>query len=191
MATGAYDLGNGHAVLWAGRGAPEAAPLWEARARLEPLVGPVRWEWMCARGRNLYLFPNVFLMDQSSTQVRVLRPLDPGRTRGESREARRARLARFRDFFLMSGLATPDDSAVLEETQRGLGGEEPGWNVYDRGADRMTRGPDEEARRLGLEPVASSGSFDHEVIHHGQYRAWAARLARGGVRAGMEAGGGG
>ena len=180
--TGCYDLGNGHNVLWAERGSPEVAPLYEAREQLEPIVGPVKWDWMCGRGRNLLLFPNLFLMDQSSTQIRVLRPLDAGRTEvtvfciapiGESRKARKARLSKFRDFFLMSGLATADDSVVLEETQAGVrGGTSGRWNLYDRGIELMTAGPDEEAKRLGISPVSSSPTFDHEAIYHGQYRRW-------------------
>ena len=189
--TGCYDLGHGHNLIWAERGTPEVAPLYEARARLEPVVGPVKWDWMCGRGRNLLLFPNLFLMDQSSTQIRVIRPLGPARTevtvyciapRGESRAARTARLAKFRDFFLMSGLATPDDSVVLEQTQAGvasLSGESR-WNRYDRGVEQMVPVPDDDARALGIQPVASSPTFDHEAIYHGQYRRWRELMSRPG-----------
>lgn len=191
--TGCYDLGNGHNVIWAERGAPEVAPIYEARERIEPRVGQVKWDWMCRRGRNLLLFPNLFLMDQSSTQIRVLRPLDVDRTEvnvfciapiGESRTARKSRLAKFRDFFLMSGLATSDDSVVLEETQSGVGGGHSSqWNVYDRGLELVTAGPDEDAKALGINPVSSSPTFDHEAVYHGQYRRWlelvgSARLAK-------------
>ena len=179
--TGAYDLGQGHSVLWAERGMPQVAPLYEAKGVLKPVVGDVRWEWMCGRGRNLFLFPNLFLMDQSSTQIRILRPLSPDRTEvsvlciapvGESRAARKARLAKFRDFFLMSGLATADDSAVLEETQSGTYARNDRWNLYDRGVEFLTPGADEDAKALGIRPVSSSNSFDHEAIYHGQYRKW-------------------
>lgn len=185
--TGCYDLGNGHNLIWAERGAPEVAPLYEARERIEPVVGPVKWQWMCGRGRNLLLFPNLFLMDQSSTQIRVIRPLDVDRTelsvfciapRGESRAARKSRLAKFRDFFLMSGLATADDSVVLEETQSGVHGRQSGrWNLYDRGLDLVTEGPDDDAKALGIVPVSSSPTFDHEAVYHGQYRRWRALVA--------------
>ncbi|MGK0169475.1 MAG: benzoate/toluate 1,2-dioxygenase alpha subunit [Gammaproteobacteria bacterium] len=187
--TGAYDLDNGHNVLWAVRGNPEVAPLFEARAQVEPEVGAVKWEWMCGRGRNLLLYPNLFLMDQSSTQIRVLRPLAADRTEvtvfciapiGESRAARKTRLAKFRDFFLMSGLATADDSVVLEETQFGAQGSAlTHWNLYDRGLDRVVSGPDDDARELGIEPVTSAPTFDHEAIYHGQYRRWRTLMVEG------------
>ena len=179
--TGCYDLGNGHTLIWAERASPEAAPIHEARLWLEPAIGPERWRWMCGRGRNLLLFPNVFLMDQSSTQVRIIRPLGPARTEvtvyciapvGESAEARAARLNKFRDFFLLRGLATPDDAAVLEDVQAGVHGRLDRWNSYSRGLAMMTAGADEAARELGIEPISSSPRFDHEALYLGQYRQW-------------------
>lgn len=179
--SGAYDLGNGHNLIWAQRGTPEAAPLYEARDQLEPRVGPVRWDWMCARGRNLLLFPNVFLMDQSSTQIRVIQPLGPDRTEitvycfapvGESAGAREARLDKFRDFFLMSGLATSDDAAALEGVQAGAMGHLTRWNEMSRGLQSMTMGADEDARTLGLEPVSSNNHYSQETLYYGQYRRW-------------------
>ncbi len=186
LRNGCYDLGNGHNLIWTERGMPEAAPLWEARERLLPEVGERKWTWMCARGRNLLLFPNVFLMDQSSTQIRVIRPLAPDRTevtvhciapRGESRAARAARLAKFRDFFLMSGLATPDDSAALEDTQRGCEGRLDRWNDLSRGFGAMQPGGDDAADDLGIRPVSSSPRWDHETLYHGQYRQWRRLMA--------------
>ena len=120
-------------------------------------------------------------MDQSSTQIRVIRPLSADKTEvmtfciarvGESRGARKTRLAKFRDFFLMSGLATADDSAVLEETQIGAYGAQARWSNYDRGVELVTMGPDEDAKALGIAPVTSAPHFDHEALYHGQYRRW-------------------
>ena len=184
---GCYDLGNGHNLIWTERGMPESAPLWEARDRLLPLVGERKWNWMCARGRNLLLFPNVFLMDQSSTQIRVIRPISASRTevtvhciapKGESRAARTARLSKFRDFFLMSGLATPDDSAALEDTQAGCDGRLDRWNDLSRGIAAMLDGGDDAASDLGIRPVSTSPRWDHETLYHGQYRQWRRLMAR-------------
>src|SRR3546814_9964577 len=47
----------------------------QRRAEIEQRVGPVKAHWMINCSRNLGLFPNVFLMDQTSTQIRVFRPL--------------------------------------------------------------------------------------------------------------------
>jgi benzoate/toluate 1,2-dioxygenase alpha subunit len=78
----------------------------------------------------------------------------------------------------MSGLATADDSVVLEETQSGVHGRQSGrWNLYDRGLDLVTEGPDDDAKALGIVPVSSSPTFDHEAVYHGQYRRWRALVA--------------
>ncbi len=188
LRNGTYDLGNGHNLIWTQRGDPSAAPLWEGRAEVEPRVGPVKWDWMCARGRNLFLFPNLFLMDQSSTQIRVLIPLSPSRTeikvyaiarRGESRAARVARMNKFRDFFLGAGLATTDDSAALEDTQYGAHASTEPWNVFQRGWDTHTQGPDEDAKALGIQPAASNSRWDLETHYVGQYRRWRELMADG------------
>lgn len=186
--TGCYDLGNGHSLIWAERGAPEAAPLWEARDELAGRVGALRRDWMLGRGRNLLLFPNVFLMDQSSTQIRLVRPVSPSRTEltvwciapvGESAQARAARLAKFRDFFLMSGLATSDDAAALEDTQSGAHARLERWSPFGRGAHARIDGADAEAAALGVAPVASGPCWDHETIYLGQYRRWRRLMAGG------------
>ena len=188
LKNGTYDLGMGHNLIWTMRGDPSAAPLWEAKDEIEPKVGPVKWDWMCGRGRNLFLFPNLFLMDQSSTQIRVLIPLSPSRTevkvyciarRGESREARVARMNKFRDFFLGAGLATTDDSAALEDTQYGAHASAEPWNVFQRGWEGHSEGPDEEAKALGLNPVASNARWDPETHYVGQYRRWRELMSDG------------
>ena len=184
--TACYDLGHGHNVIWSDRGAPEAAPLYEAKDKLVPLVGEEKWKWMVGRGRNLLIYPNVFLMDQSSTQIRVIRPLSPSKTeikvfciapRGESSEARRARLNKFRDFFLTSGLATPDDSVALEDTQAGVAGRLAQWSPFDRGMATASVGADEHIRELEIEPKGRNTPWDLETIFLGQYRRWAELMA--------------
>ena len=63
---------------------------------------------------NLLLFPNVFLMDQTSTQIRIIQPLAVDETEvstvciapvGESAEARAVRLRQYEDFFNSTGMA--------------------------------------------------------------------------------------
>ena len=188
LKNGTYDLGHGHNLIWTMRGDPSAAPLWEAKDEIEPKVGPVKWDWMCGRGRNLFMFPNLFLMDQSSTQIRVLIPISPSRTeikvyclarRGESRAALVARMSKFRDFFLGAGLATTDYSAALEDTQTGAHASAEPWNVFQRGWDSHMEGPDEEAKALGLNPVASNTRCDPETHYVGQYRRWRELMSDG------------
>ncbi|MBT6429089.1 MAG: Rieske 2Fe-2S domain-containing protein [Rhodospirillaceae bacterium] len=182
VANGCYDLGNGHNIIWAGRSNPEVAPLFESEARLINEFGAEKVEWMLRRGRNLFLFPNMQLMDQSSTQIRVFRPLSPDRTevrvyciapKGESREARVARLRKFEDFFMVTGMATPDDLAALEDCQIGSMGRQAQWNDMERGITVVTKGPDDLARVLGAEVASSAGNWDHEILYHGYFRHWA------------------
>ena len=180
--SGCYDLGNGHNLIWAGRANPAVAPLFEAEERLAREFGTAKTEWMLRRGRNLYLFPNVQLMDQSSTQIRVFRPLSPDRTevrvyciapKGESRAARVARLRKFEDFFMVTGMATPDDLAALEDCQIGARGREARWSDMERGIAAMTKGPDDLARSIGADVASSAGRWDHETLYHGYFRRWA------------------
>ena len=182
---GWYDFGQGHTMLWLVSTSPRERPLWEQREAITARVGEVRAKWMIERQRNLALFPNVQLMDQNSTQIRVIVPLAPDLTevrsycfapRGESAGARERRIRQFEDFFNASGFATPDDLMVFESVQ--LGSESgPGISHgYDRGMQRLGRGPDDEAQALGLEPAASGSDAQDEVLYHGFYRQWAASM---------------
>ena len=67
------------------------------------------------------MYPNVFLMDQFSTQIRVVRPLGVDKTevtifcfapKGESEADRTIRIRQYEDFFNVTGMGTADD---LEE----------------------------------------------------------------------------
>ncbi len=176
-----YDLGHGHMAIWAQHTTPEVRPIWEAKERLEQELRPVELDWILNRGRNLYLFPNVMLMDNPSTQIRVVKPLAADRAdvtvyciapKGESDRARAGRLRKFEDFYLTSGMATSDDIAALESTHEGAGAADAKWNDFNRGMDEVTEGADEDARRLGFEPAASAANWDHEIIYHGFYRQW-------------------
>lgn len=185
VASGLCDLGGGHMMLWARRGNPDAAPLAEREDWLRRTHGEEISDWMLRRGRNLFLFPNVLLMDQSSTQIRVVIPHAVDLTevrvyciapRGESPAARAARLRKFEDFFMVTGMATPDDLAALEDVQRGAHGRLARWNDMDRGAADTVAGADRELETLGVRPVTSSPDWGSEIAYHGFYRHWAQRL---------------
>lgn len=185
--SGWYDLGNGHTLLWLVSTAPSDRPLWEQRDALADRVGPVHAKWMVNRQRNLVLFPNVQLMDQNSTQIRVIRPIAPDVTevksycfgpRGEGAAARERRIRQFEDFFNASGLATSDDLAVFEAMQVGCATDPTAGQGYDRGMQRLWPGPDDEARALGIEPIASGSDAQDELLYHGMYRQWANLMAK-------------
>ncbi len=176
-----YDLGNGHMAIWAQHTTPEVRPIWEARERLQKDLTPSQVDWILTKGRNLYLFPNVMLMDNPSTQIRLMKPLAADRVDvtvyciapvGESRTARAGRLRKFEDFYLTAGMATSDDIAALEDTHEGSRAEGSRWSEFGRGIGEICHGPDGEARSLGFTPVACSNNWDHEIIYHGFYRQW-------------------
>ncbi len=179
---GCYDLGGGHTILWADYPNPQARPLYDRRQDMVAQFGETRARWMMERIRNLLIYPNVFFMDQTSTQIRVVHPVAVDQTRvstyciapvGEPPAARAHRLRQYEDFFNASGVGTPDDLAAFEACQSGYQGREVRWQQgYARGTRRMMRGADAEAQALGLRPFSSSPSFDDETLYHGQYRQW-------------------
>jgi benzoate/toluate 1,2-dioxygenase alpha subunit len=197
IATGSYDLGNGHTLLWIDYPNPQDRPLYERRTEIATQYGEVRARWMMDRVRNLLIFPNIFFMDQTSTQLRVIHPLAADKTRvstyciapvGENAQARTHRLRQYEDFFNASGVGTPDDLAAFEACQRGYEGRLTRWQQgYLRGTQRMTLGADAEAKALGIQPYSSTSDFRDETIYHGQYRHWLT-LMREGQRRESEAG---
>ena len=179
--SGAYDLGNGHMAIWAQHTTPEVRPVYETKERLEKELSPEQVRWILERGRNLVVFPNVSIMDNPSTQIRVLRPLSPDRLEvtvyciapvGESQGARAARLRKFEDFYLTAGMATSDDAAALESTHEGSQGPAGRWNDFSRGRGTMVEGADEDAKALGFTPVSSNADWEHETLFYGFYREW-------------------
>ena len=197
IATGSYDLGNGHTLLWTDYPNPQDRPLYERRTEIAAQYGEVRARWMMDRVRNLLIFPNIFFMDQTSTQLRVIHPLAADKTRvstyciapvGENAQARAHRLRQYEDFFNASGVGTPDDLAAFEACQRGYEGRLARWQQgYMRGTQRMTLGADAEAKALGIQPYSCTSDFRDETIYHGQYRHWLT-LMRDGQRRESEAG---
>ena len=122
------------------------------------------------------------------THLRTHRPLGPGRCevtiwciapKNEPSEARFARLRKFEDFFLVSGLSTSDDVVSLDTAQEGFSGVEAGWNNYDRGLNTMKAGPDVEAKKAGINPELHCASWDHEAAFVGWYRHWRSVIEEG------------
>jgi benzoate/toluate 1,2-dioxygenase alpha subunit len=166
---------------------PEVRPLARQREGLAKVLGAGKASWMIDRIRNMLLFPNVFLMDQTSTQIRVFRPLAPDLTevriyclapRGESADARRLRLRQFEDFFNASGMATPDDLCEFEASQASFAAAlTTGPQDYARGAGRAQPGTDAAVRALDMEPLQSSPSFQDETHLPAIFREWLRLLA--------------
>ena len=183
-----YDLGNGHTAFWHKRRDPEAFPIYAQKAELEKTFTPGQIEWILGRGRHMTIFPNLLLNDLASTHLRYYRPLSVDRMEtmiwciapvGEPKEMRAARLRKFEDFFLPSGMATPDDVAVAESAQKASFAFNSHWTNMGRGIDFKVDGPDAAACELGMNPRVSSNSWDHEIAMQGVYRRWLEMMERG------------
>ena len=178
---GSYSFENGHLLLWTRWDNPEDRPLYPVREQLAERVGENQAEWMINNSRNLCLYPNVYLMDQFSSQIRVLRPISVDKTevtiyciapKGESPEARAKRIRQYEDFFNASGMATPDDLEEFRSCQEGFKGQYFEWNDMSRGADHWVEGPDGEADKIGLKPILSGVKTEDEGLYVAQHSYW-------------------
>ena len=73
---GFYSFEHGHLLLWTRWDNPEDRPMFAERDRLAGEFGEARADWMIGNSRNLCLYPNLYLMDQFGSQLRVARPDD-------------------------------------------------------------------------------------------------------------------
>ena len=182
---GVYAFEHGHILLWTRLLNPEVRPIYARREALAARVGEERAKLIVDQTRNLCLYPNVYLMDQFSTQIRVVRPIAVDRTevtiycfapRGESDADRALRIRQYEDFFNVSGMGTPDDLEEFRSCQKAYEGAGELWNDLSRGATHWIAGPDDNARALGLEPLLSGGRSEDEGLFVRQHEYWARTL---------------
>ena len=177
---GFYSFDNGHLLLWTRWANPEDRPAYERRDELARDFGKARADWMIENSRNLCLYPNVYLMDQFSSQIRIARPISVDKTeitiyciapKGESAEARTKRIRQYEDFFNVSGMATPDDLEEFRSCQTGYGAGR-GWNDMSRGAAHWVEGADDAAREIDLKPLLSGVRTEDEGLFVLQHKYW-------------------
>ena len=177
---GFYSFDNGHLLLWTRWANPEDRPAYERRDELARDFGQARADWMIENSRNLCLYPNVYLMDQFSSQIRIARPISVDKTeitiyciapKGESSEARTKRIRQYEDFFNVSGMATPDDLEEFRSCQTGYGAGR-GWNDMSRGATHWVEGADEAAKEIDLKPLLSGVRTEDEGLFVLQHKYW-------------------
>jgi benzoate/toluate 1,2-dioxygenase subunit alpha len=180
--SGVYGFEHGHILLWTRALNPEVRPIWSQRAALAQRVGAARADIIVDQTRNLALYPNVFLMDQFSTQIRVVRPVNVHQTevtiycfapKGESAADRATRIRQYEDFFNVSGMGTPDDLEEFRACQTAYEGAGALWNDLSRGARRWIMGPDDNARAMGMNPLLSSERSEDEGLFVRQHEYWA------------------
>ncbi len=71
---------NGHMLLWTQWANREDRPNFPKANEYSEKFGEAMSKWMIERSRNLCLYPNVYLMDQFGSQIRVLRPISVNKT---------------------------------------------------------------------------------------------------------------
>ncbi|WP_414676410.1 benzoate 1,2-dioxygenase large subunit [Limnobacter sp.] len=178
---GFYSFENGHLLLWTKWGNPQDRPNYSKHEQYVEKFGKPTADWMIENSRNLCLYPNVYLMDQFSSQIRVLRPLSVNKTevtiyciapKGESPEARSHRIRQYEDFFNVSGMATPDDLEEFRSCQEGYNGIASEWNDMCRGAKHWVKGANEEAQKIDLKPILSGTRTEDEGLYPIQHGYW-------------------
>jgi len=178
---GFYSFENGHLLLWTNWANPEDRPNWDRRDDLAGRFGQAQADWMVQRSRNLCLYPNVYLMDQFSSQIRHFRPIAVDKTevtiyciapKGEAAEARTRRIRQYEDFFNASGMATPDDLEEFRACQFSYLGRAARWNDMSRGAKHWIKGADEGAEAIGLKPLMSGARTEDEGLFVVQHKHW-------------------
>ncbi|KAF1023886.1 MAG: 2-halobenzoate 1,2-dioxygenase large subunit [Paracidovorax wautersii] len=195
---GVYGFEHGHILLWTNTMNPEVRPIWNHREELKARLGEDRADFILRQTRNLGIYPNVYLMDQFSTQIRVTRPISVDQTevtiycfapKGESAEDRATRIRQYEDFFNVSGMGTADDLEEFRACQAGYAGTAALWNDLSRGAPLWVEGPDENARKMGLKPLLSGERSEDEGLFVRQHAYWAEVMRQALAREGDESSG--
>ncbi len=185
---GFYSFEHGHLLLWTRLINPEVRPVYARREDLAREFGEVRADAIVNQTRNLCIYPNLYLMDQVSTQIRVIRPISVDKTevtiycfapKGEDEQTRTVRIRQYEDFFNVSGMGTPDDLEEFRASQEGFHGLSAEWNDLSRGAIRWVEGPDDNARALGMRPLLSGIKTEDEGLFVRQHAYWAEALLKG------------
>lgn len=194
---GFHSYVNGHLLLWTTWADPTTRPNYASLDKWSETYGKAKAEWMVGVLRNLCVYPNVFLMDQFSSQIRVFRPISVDKTevtiyciapKGEDQASRTLRIRQYEDFFNASGMATPDDTEEFRATQRGYAGNAHAkWNDLSRGATQWIEGPDEDAKELGINPILSGARTEDEGLFVIQHSQWAERMAKAIAKERMDA----
>ncbi len=183
---GAYSFEHGHLLLWTRLLNPEVRPVFKQAARLTSSMGEKKAGFIINQTRNLCLYPNVYLMDQFSTQIRIVRPISVDRTeviiycfapKNEAAEERAVRIRQYEDFFNVSGMGTPDDLEEFRSCQMAYEGSAMAWNDISRGAMHWIEGPDENARDMGLNPILTSPKIEDEGLFMMQQEYWLSALS--------------
>ncbi|WP_416414288.1 Rieske 2Fe-2S domain-containing protein [Pantoea sp. App145] len=182
---GVYGFKNGHMLLWTRALNPEVRPIYKQKERLTAEFGEQQADLMVNETRNLCLYPNLYLMDQFSTQLRVVRPISVDKTevtifcfapKGEDAADRALRIRQYEDFFNVSGMGTPDDLEEFRACQTGYNAANFPWSDMSRGAMRWHEGADDNAGQMGIQPLLTGNSAEDEALYITHHHHWQTTL---------------
>jgi p-cumate 2,3-dioxygenase alpha subunit len=164
-----YALGNGHAVVDYPAPFPRVVAQWhpmfgddakaDVEAAMDELVdvhGPERAVRMALTCRNLFIYPNLFLLDVAGLNIRTMWPTAPDHMTitgwgmapvDEAGERLKRRIEGFNLFLGPGGLATPDDIEALEACQEGFQATSDVYSDISRGMLRDAKTTDEAQMR--------------------------------------------
>jgi benzoate/toluate 1,2-dioxygenase alpha subunit len=177
--SGYFDFGRGHLMIWRDWENVQDRFNYEDLPDISRRMGEIKAKWAVGRLRNLLLFPSLMIMDQMSSQLRVIEPISVDRTKvtsyaiapiGEAPQNRRRRLRAYEDFFNASGMATPDDLAIFNFCQNGFRGATSDWSDLSRGAAHQVIGANRFAAELGVSPRTSGTRIQDEGLYVGMYQ---------------------
>ncbi|MDR8398326.1 aromatic ring-hydroxylating dioxygenase subunit alpha [Paraburkholderia sp. USG1] len=183
--SGFFAFDNGHGVLYAPYANYQDRPAYALHERYVERFGSEYADWITKKVRNLLLMPNVFLMDQMSSQIRILRPVSVDVTEvisyciapvDESPDMRERRIRQFEDFFNATGMATPDDLTEFRNCQIGYRAGNAPWNDLSRGQTRWVHGANDSGRRLGVNALSSGTEAADEGVFITILEEWKRRM---------------
>ena len=184
---GFFGFANGHGVLYGPYFNFEDRPSYAQYPQYAQQHGSEHADWMVKKFRNVLLMPNVLLMDQMSSQIRLVRPISVDLTevvtwciapKGEEATARERRIRQYEDFFNASGMATPDDLAEFRNCQTGYAATAVPFSDLSRGQTRWVRGANEAAKRFKLAPLLSSSQTSDEGIYVAILEQWMKKMSQ-------------
>nr|WP_298523120.1 Rieske 2Fe-2S domain-containing protein [uncultured Halomonas sp.] len=184
---GFYSYENGHMMLWTRLLNPEVRPVYTRQDEIKERLGEARADSIVNQTRNLCLYPNVYLMDQFSTQIRVIRPISVNKSevtiycfapKNESAENRSVRIRQYEDFFNASGMGTPDDMEEFRACQKGYEARAMEWNDLSRGAEQWIEGADDNARAIDMKPLMSGAAPEDEGLYVLHHKHWVEEMLR-------------
>lgn len=185
---GVYGFENGHMLLWTNKINPEVSPIFKQKERLEQEFGEDKAGFMVNMTRNLAIYPNLYIMDQFSTQIRIIRPISVNETEviiycfapiNEPAEDRATRIRQYEDFFNVTGMGTPDDLEEFRSCQVAYKSTELKHNDMSRGAKHWIYGADKKAESMGINPLVSGIKSEDEGLFITQHEFWKDSLIKG------------